>query len=91
MKILPTPYRPAFETLLKTNSTFTGPKLHSWIDSGIYLNSKFYLTQCFTQTGNVRNTNFLVQKLNTKQGPRILLEAVESFYPLHNNASKEHK
>ena len=41
MKILPTPYRPAFETLLKTNSTFTGPKLHSWIDSGIYLNSKF--------------------------------------------------
>ena len=45
MKILPTPYRPAFETLLKTNSTFTGPKLHSWIDSGIYLNSKFYLTQ----------------------------------------------
>ena len=42
MKILPTPYRPAFETLLKTNSTFTGPKLHSWIDSGIYF--KFYLT-----------------------------------------------
>ena len=39
MKILPTPYRPVFETLLKTNATFTGPKLHNWIDSGINLNS----------------------------------------------------